>query len=166
MSAEIAQPIVEGLLAQERLRERISKIDLPEALWEARAGASYLYLMTNGCLRRMSGAHFCEHHALLEAQAEELFATADAITDCLRKMGGGGARPIYHGTFPRASGDDNVDCEFGLDQLRIENQILTGGLRTAEALCRHDIVTASLIDVWVDEARRRAWILFDAMSND
>jgi hypothetical protein len=29
-----------------------------------------------------------------------------------------------------------------------------------------DIVTASLIDVWIDEARRRAWTLFEVMRND
>jgi starvation-inducible DNA-binding protein len=163
MSAEIAQPIAEGLLAKERLREPISKMDLREALWNSRADASYLYLMTNSCLRRMSGP---QYQALLEAQAEQLFATADAITECLRKMGAIDIRPIYHSIFPGASSADSVDSEFGLDQLRIENQILTGTLRTAGALCRHDIVTASLIDVWIDEARRRSRILFDATSDD
>jgi starvation-inducible DNA-binding protein len=36
-------------------------------------------------------------------------------------------------------------------------------LRSAQAFCQKcgDIVAASLIDVWIDDARRRAWFLFE-----
>ncbi|MGB6309062.1 MAG: hypothetical protein WBF89_14860 [Steroidobacteraceae bacterium] len=112
----------------------------------------------------MPGAQF---RALLETQAEQLFALTGAIAECQRKFCASDAGPLYDGIFSSPSNEEIVGVvhsEFGLDQLRIENQILTGTLRTAEALCRHDIVLASLIHVWIDEARRRAWILFQSAS--
>jgi starvation-inducible DNA-binding protein len=50
----------------------------------------------------------------------------------------------------------------------VDNQILVGSLRSAQALCQGsgDIVTESLIDVWIDEARRRAAVLMDATWGD
>jgi len=37
-------------------------------------------------------------------------------------------------------------------------------LREAHGLCdeENDVATASLIEVWIDEAERRAWFLFEA----
>jgi DNA-binding ferritin-like protein len=57
-------------------------------------------------------------------------------------------------------GDASEDV---LADLRVDNQILTGSLRSARALCQKcgDIVVASLIDVWIDDTRRRAWLLFE-----
>jgi starvation-inducible DNA-binding protein len=70
-----------------------------------------------------------------------------------------------------SSNEDDVEyvtSEDLLVQLRVDNQILVGSLRFAQALCQRsgDIVTESLIDVWIDEARRRAAVLMDATWGD
>jgi starvation-inducible DNA-binding protein len=104
---------------------------------------------------------------LARQRRRQLYATSDAISECLRNMGANHyARGRCDLRPSNSESADMDDSECGLDRLRIENQILTGSLRTAQALCLHDIVTSSLIDVWIDEARRRAWILFDATRDD
>jgi starvation-inducible DNA-binding protein len=75
------------------------------------------------------------------------------------------------GCLPCCSSNGNadfVDPEDVFAELRSDNQIFTGYLRSARELCRRygDIVTASLVDVWIDEARRRAWILFEVTRRD
>jgi len=46
--------------------------------------------------------------------------------------------------------------------------VLAGCLRSAQAVCKRsgDIVTESLIDVWIDEARRRAAVLTEVTWSD
>jgi starvation-inducible DNA-binding protein len=43
-------------------------------------------------------------------------------------------------------------------------QVLTSRLREAHNVCEEhrDVATASLIEVWIDEAERRSWFLFEA----
>jgi starvation-inducible DNA-binding protein len=50
-----------------------------------------------------------------------------------------------------------------LAELRDDNRQLTANLRAAHAPCdgRNDVASASLIEVWIDEAERRAWFLFE-----
>jgi starvation-inducible DNA-binding protein len=47
--------------------------------------------------------------------------------------------------------------------LRGDNRLLTAKLREAHALCdeHNDVARASMIEVWIDEAERRAWFLFE-----
>jgi starvation-inducible DNA-binding protein len=48
--------------------------------------------------------------------------------------------------------------------LRDNNKQLTANMREAHGLCeKHDdVATASLLEVWIDEAERRTWFLFEA----
>ena len=50
-----------------------------------------------------------------------------------------------------------------LAELRDDNQALTERLREAHNVCdeHRDVATASLIEVWIDEAERRTWFLFE-----
>jgi DNA-binding ferritin-like protein len=103
---------------------------------------------------------------LLEEQAEQLFTLTDAITAYMRNLGGMNVRPIDHSNLSRRSIGSDVEfvaSEDVLTDLRVDNQILAGSLRSTQALCQKcgDIVAASLIDVWIDETRRRAWLLFE-----
>jgi hypothetical protein len=52
-----------------------------------------------------------------------------------------------------------------LAELCVNNQQLTGYLRSAHALCdQHcDVATASLIEPWLDEAERRIWFLSELL---
>src|SRR5260221_3917435 len=51
-----------------------------------------------------------------------------------------------------------------LAELRDDNQQLIGNMRTTHDLCDEhgDVATASLIEVWIDEAERRALVPFEA----
>ena len=50
-----------------------------------------------------------------------------------------------------------------LAELLDDNRRLIVSLREAHATCEehNDVATASLIEVWTDEAERRAWFLFE-----
>ncbi len=51
-----------------------------------------------------------------------------------------------------------------LAELGGDNKTLTGSLQEAHNVCEghHDTATASLIEVWMDEAERRTWFLFES----
>jgi starvation-inducible DNA-binding protein len=49
--------------------------------------------------------------------------------------------------------------------LRDDNEQLVARLRQAHGLCDEygDVASASLIEIWIDEAERRVWFLFEAI---
>jgi len=51
-----------------------------------------------------------------------------------------------------------------LAELRDDNKKLAARLRETHGLCdeQGDVATASLLEVWIDEAERRTWFLFEA----
>jgi starvation-inducible DNA-binding protein len=51
-----------------------------------------------------------------------------------------------------------------LAELRTDNLDLAGRMRQTHTLCDEhgDIATASLLEVWIDEAEGRIWFLFEA----
>jgi starvation-inducible DNA-binding protein len=48
--------------------------------------------------------------------------------------------------------------------LREDNIELTARMRETHSLCDEhgDVATASLLEVWIDEAEKRTWFLFEA----
>jgi starvation-inducible DNA-binding protein len=48
-------------------------------------------------------------------------------------------------------------------KLREDNLRLTAAMRETHSLCdeHDDVSTASLIEVWIDEAEKRTWFLFE-----
>jgi starvation-inducible DNA-binding protein len=126
-----------------------------------------LYMKTKNFHWHVSGPHFRDYHLLLDEQGERIFATTDAIAERIRKIGGTTLRSIGHiGRLQRIQ--DN-DAEFVtpmdmLAELRDDNQQLVARMRETHDLCdRHrDVATASLLEVWIDEAERRTWFLFEA----
>jgi len=59
---------------------------------------------------------------------------------------------------------DYVDPLDMLAELREDNKMMAGRLREIHEVCddHHDIATASMIEVWIDETERRTWFLFEA----
>jgi starvation-inducible DNA-binding protein len=115
----------------------------------------------------MSGPHFRDYHLLLDEQADQLYAMTDPIAERVRKVGGTTLRSIGHIARTQRVADndaDYVEPEDMLAELREDSNILAARLRAAHAVCdeHHDIATASLIEVWIDETERRAWFLFEA----
>jgi starvation-inducible DNA-binding protein len=51
-----------------------------------------------------------------------------------------------------------------LAELREDNQRLAQRMRETHNVCDEygDVATASLLEVWIDEAERRTWFLFEA----
>jgi starvation-inducible DNA-binding protein len=126
-----------------------------------------LYLKTKNFHWHMSGPHFRDYHLMLDEQSDQIFATTDAIAERARKIGGTTLRSIGHiGRLQRIE-DNDADFVTPLDmlaELRDDNKQLTASLRETHGLCDEhgDVATASLIEVWIDEAERRTWFLFEA----
>jgi len=126
-----------------------------------------LYLKTKNFHWHMSGPNFRDYHLLLDEQGEQLFAMTDPIAERVRKLGGGTLRSIGH--IARLKRVDDNDAEYVeptdmLAELCEDNKALAARLREAHGVCdeRHDIATASLIEVWIDETERRTWFLFES----
>jgi starvation-inducible DNA-binding protein len=126
-----------------------------------------LYLKTKNFHWHMSGSHFRDYHLLLDEQSEQIFATTDDIAERVRKIGGTTLRSIGHiGRLQRVL-DNDADFVTPLDmlaELRDDNKQLTASLRETHAICDeyNDVASASLIENWIDEAKRRTWFLFEA----
>jgi starvation-inducible DNA-binding protein len=124
-----------------------------------------LYLKTKNFHWHVTGPHFRDYHLLLDEQADQIFAMTDAIAERTRKIGATTLRSIGEIARSQRILDNDVDYVEPSDmlaELREDNATLTSNLRGAHGICeRHrDIATASLLEVWIDEAERRAWFLF------
>jgi starvation-inducible DNA-binding protein len=126
-----------------------------------------LYLKTKNFHWHLSGPHFRDYHLMLDEQGEQIFAMTDAIAERVRKVGGMTIRSI--GNISRSqhildNDADYVEPQDMLAELRDDNKTLAARLREAHDICdeHRDIATASLIEVWIDEAERRTWFLFEA----
>jgi starvation-inducible DNA-binding protein len=126
-----------------------------------------LYLKTKNFHWHMSGPHFRDYHLLLDEQADQIFATTDAIAERVRKIGGTTLRSIGEiGRLQRVL-DNDADFVTPLDmlaELRDDNKQLVASLRETHAVCdeHDDVASASLLENWIDEAERRAWFLFES----
>src|SRR5215472_16359163 len=115
----------------------------------------------------MSGPHFRDYHLLLDEQADQIFATTDAIAERVRKIGGTTLRSIGHIARMQRVIDNDADFVTPMDmlaELRDDNRQLAANLRETHGLCdeHRDVATASLLETWIDEAERRTWFLFEA----
>lgn len=129
-----------------------------------------LYVKTKSFHWHMSGSHFRDHHLLLDEQAEQLFAMTDEIAERVRKVGGltlHSVGEISRLTRVRDADADLVDPFAMLAQLRDDNLGLTTALRSAHRVCdaHGDVATVSLLEVWIDEAERRTWFLFETVGS-
>ena len=140
--------------------------DLSTSLTTLLADVFALYVKTKNFHWHMSGPHFRDYHLLLDEQSDQIFATTDAIAERVRKIGGTTLRSIGH--IARLQRLLDNDAEFVspsamLAELRDDNRQLTAWMRETHALCdeHNDVATASLLEVWIDEAERRTWFLFE-----
>jgi starvation-inducible DNA-binding protein len=141
-------------------------LDIAGALNALLADVFTLYIKTKNFHWHMSGPHFRDYHLLLDEQATQIFDTTDAIAERVRKIGGTTLRSI--GQISRQQRLRDNDADFVspgamLAELREDNKQLAGYMRETHALCDEhgDVATASLLEVWIDEAERRTWFLFE-----
>jgi starvation-inducible DNA-binding protein len=126
-----------------------------------------LYLKTKNFHWHVSGPHFRDYHLLLDEQADQLYATTDPIAERVRKLGGTTLRSIGQISRLQRVADNDADYVTASDmlaELREDNQQLAVRMRQAHRICDEhgDVATASLIEVWIDEAERRVWFLYEA----
>ncbi|QEL26926.1 DNA starvation/stationary phase protection protein (plasmid) [Bosea sp. F3-2] len=140
--------------------------DIAAALTGLLADMFALYLKTKNFHWHLSGPHFRDYHLMLDEQGDQIFATTDAIAERARKVGGTTLRSIGH--IQRIQRLLDNDAEYVTPQdmiaeLADDNRQLTGFLRATHAVCEthNDVASTSLIEVWIDEAERRGWFLYE-----
>jgi starvation-inducible DNA-binding protein len=126
-----------------------------------------LYLKTKNFHWHVSGPHFRDYHLLLDEQADQIFATADPVAERVRKLGGTTLHSIGHIARLQRLPDNDAEYVDPLDmlgELREDNKSLIKSMRTTHILCEGhgDVATASLLEVWIDEAEKRVWFLYEA----
>src|SRR6058998_3588469 len=130
-------------VAQKRQRPLASPSDLGDkaardiaaAMNAALADVFALYLKTKSFHWHLSGPHFRDYHLLLDEHADQLLAMTDPIAERVRKLGARTLTSIGH----------------------------VARLRAAHDVCEEhrDFATTSQIEIWLDEAERRSWFLFE-----
>ena len=141
--------------------------DISGALNALLADFFALYLKTKNFHWHVSGPHFRDYHLLLDEQADQLFATTDVIAERVRKIGGTTLRSIGHVARLQRVSDNDADYVTPLDmlaELREDNLQLAARMRETHSVCDEhgDVATASFLEIWIDEAERRTWFLFEA----
>lgn len=141
--------------------------DIAGALNALLADTFALYIKTKNFHWHVSGPHFRDYHLLLDDQATQIYATADPIAERVRKLGGTTIRSIGHISSLQRLLDNDAEFVTPLDmlaELRDDNQQVVAHMRAAHGVCDEhgDVATASLLEVWIDEAEQRIWFLFEA----
>jgi starvation-inducible DNA-binding protein len=141
--------------------------DLSSVLNALLADVFALYLKTKNFHWHMSGPHFRDYHLLLDQQGDQLFAMTDELAERVRKIGGTTLRSIGHiARLQRISDNDQefVAARDMLLELHADNKSFVESLRAAHEVTdqANEYATTSMIEVWIDEAERRAWFLFEA----
>jgi starvation-inducible DNA-binding protein len=126
-----------------------------------------LYLKTKNFHWHVSGPHFRDYHLLFDEQATQIVDTTDAIAERVRKIHGETLHSIGHvARLQRLKDNDQamVAPEAMLLELMADNRALGAWLHEAHRICDEvgDVASASLIEVWIDEADKRAWFLHEA----
>src|SRR5205814_9029595 len=135
--------------------------DITGALNALLADFFALYLKTKNFHWHVSGPHFRDYHLLLDEQADQLYATTDPIAERVRKLGGITLRSTGHIARLQRVADNDAESVTPLDmlaELREDNSQLADRMRETHNVCDEygDVATASLLEVWIDEAERRA----------
>src|ERR1700751_2180965 len=166
-STQLADNVVAALRTPTDLnRDGVNEIS--SSLRHLLADMFALYVKTKNFHWHMSGPHFHDYHLLLDEHGDQIFATTDMIAERVRKIGGTPLHSIGHiGRLQRVADNDSdfVTAMDMLAELRDDNKQLAANLRETHRLCdeHDDVATASLLEVWIDEAERRTWFLFEAM---
>jgi starvation-inducible DNA-binding protein len=140
--------------------------DIGGALNAILADSFALYIKTKNFHWHVSGPHFRDYHLLLDEQADQIFASTDVIAERVRKIGGNTLRSIGDISRQQRLADNDatyVDPQDMLAELRDDNQRVVASMREAHGLCdeHEDVATASLLEVFIDEAERRVWFLYE-----
>ena len=141
--------------------------DITAAINALVADTFALYLKTKNFHWHVSGPHFRDYHLLFDEQADQIFAITDVLAERVRKLGGVTIRSIGDVSRRQRIADNDaayVDPQDMLAELREDNQRFIASMREAHDVCEehNDVATASLLEVYIDEAEKRVWFLYEA----
>jgi starvation-inducible DNA-binding protein len=140
--------------------------DISGALNAVLADAFAIYVKTKNFHWHMSGPRFRDLHLLLDEQSDQIFAITDPVAERVRKIGGTTIRSIGHIAKLTEVLDNDapyVTPEDMIAELRDDTKAFIGRLRAAHTICdeHEDVASTSLLEVYIDEAERRHWFLFE-----
>ncbi len=141
--------------------------DISKAMNAILADSFALYLKTKNFHWHVSGPHFRDYHELLDEQATQIFGATDDMAERVRKIGGMTLRSIGEISRLQSIKDNEENYVPPVDMLRElmeDNKAVAKAMRDAHGLCdkHEDVATASMLEIWIDEAEKRAWFLFEA----
>jgi starvation-inducible DNA-binding protein len=141
--------------------------DIAAAINAVLADTFALYMKTKNFHWHMSGPHFRDYHLLLDEQSDQIFAMTDVLAERVRKLGSPTLRSIGDITRHQRIADNDaayVTPDDMLAELRDDNQRFVAAMREAHDVCEehNDVATTSLLEVYIDEAERRVWFLYEA----
>ena len=164
----------EGSAAEVHAKERLgtptdpgleATRDISAALRGLLADVLALYLKVKNFHGHMSCLHFRDHHMLLDEHGEQIFAMTNPIAERARGIGGTTMRSIGEIAHKQRIAHDDaryVEPQSMLVELRDDNQRLVSIIREAHGVCEafKDVATTSRLEVWIDEAECRTWLLY------
>ena len=141
--------------------------DIAAALNGLLADVFALYMKTKNFHWHMSGPHFRDYHLMLDKQATQVFAMTDILAERVRKVGHLTMHSIGEVARNQRVADNDapyVTPQDMLAELREDNGDLARRMREAHGMVdeQRDVATASLLEVFIDEAERRVWFLYEA----
>ncbi|MGN6468344.1 MAG: Dps family protein [Rhizobiaceae bacterium] len=140
--------------------------DIAAGLTALLADVFALYVKTKNFHWHMSGPHFRDYHLLLDEHATQIFAMTDDVAERARKVGGTTLRSVGQIAKLKRIADNDADFvtpEDMLAELKEDNLRLTQIMRELHDVCDEhgDVATTSMLEVWIDQAERRTWFLFE-----
>ena len=141
--------------------------DIAGALNALVADTFALYLKTKNFHWHVSGPHFRDYHLLLDEHGDQIFAMTDVLAERVRKLGQPTLRSIGDITRHQRIADNDaayVDPLDMLAELRDDTQRFITSMREVHDVCDEhgDVATTSLLEVYIDEAEKRVWFLYEA----
>jgi starvation-inducible DNA-binding protein len=126
-----------------------------------------LYLKTKNFHWHVSGPHFRSYHLLLDEQADSIEKSIDVLAERVRKVGGTTIRSIGHIAKLQRIHDNDDDFVTPTDmlcELMADNKAMVESMRKSHKVAdkHEDVASASLLEVFIDEAEKRSWFLFEA----
>ena len=141
--------------------------EITEALNGLLADTYAVYFKTKNFHWHVSGPHFRDYHLLFDEQAKQLLETTDELAERVRKIGGAALKSIGHISRLQRVNDNDQDFVPPREMLRelmADNKAMMVNLREAHSVAeKHgDIGTSSMLEIFIDGAEKRNWVLFEA----
>jgi starvation-inducible DNA-binding protein len=160
------RPTAAALDTPTDLSERAVR-EISAALNALLADTFALYVKTKNFHWHVTGSHFRDYHLLLDEQAAQIEKSIDILAERVRKVGGTTIRSIGHIASLQRIKDNDADFVAPRDmllELMDDNKSQIKNMRNAHELVdqHEDVATASLLEVFIDEAEKRCWFLFEA----